>query len=98
MHRHFVLLATVVCLLPGVRALAVVEAEMPLAQLVKDSQVIAVVRPEKINRERGTAVLKVERVIGGTETLSEIRLKLIAPPGGEGDPRDMLVRMDDDLK
>jgi hypothetical protein len=97
MQRLTASLALILSLLLSIRALAVFEAEMPLAQLVKDSHVIALVKVEKLNRERGTAILTVEKVVHGDEPLSRIPVRLIADKGSEGNPQDMLIRLDDGM-
>lgn len=82
-------------LLAGSRASAVVEAEMPLAQLVMDSQLIAVARLEQVDRESGKGTLRIERFVQGDSPAASIPIKLIASEGsgGEGNPHDMLDRV-----
>src|SRR5690242_12057318 len=77
-------------------ALAVFEIEMPLTQLVKDSQVIAVVTLEKVDQEAGKGTLKLQRTLQG-ELPAAIPIKLIATKegGSEGNPRGMLDRVQD---
>jgi len=78
-------------------ALAVFEIEMPLSQLVKDSQVIAVVTLERVDQESGKGTLKLQRTLQGEQLSATIPIKLIATKegGGEGNPRDMLDRVQD---
>jgi hypothetical protein len=82
-------------LVVGSKARAVVEAEMPLAQLVKDSQLIAVMTLEQVDHESGKGVLKLERMLQGDTLPSSIPIKLLAAAGGEGNPHDMLQRVED---
>src|SRR5687768_12818589 len=94
------LFAAVLCsaLLAASRAWAVVEAEMPLAQLVRDSHVVALARLEQVDVEKAKGVLIVERVLRGEEQLPNIPLKLLAAEGGEGSPGDMLERVENGTK
>ena len=58
MTRRFIVLALMLLAVPQARA--VVEVEMPLAQLIKDSQIIAVVRLEQVDREKARGSLNME--------------------------------------
>jgi hypothetical protein len=77
------------------RASAVVEAEMPLAQLVKDSHAIAVATMGQIDREKGKGVLTIQRVVQGDPPASAIPIRLMTTEAGEGSPSDMLERVED---
>ena len=98
MTRPCFAIALACVLSAGSSARAVVEAEMPLAQLVKDSQLIAVMTLEQVDRGGGKGLLKLERVLQGDEPAAAIPIKLVAPAGGEGSPDDMLDRVGDGTK
>lgn len=93
MHRLNV--ALVLCSLAALssRALAVVETEMPLAKLLQDSNLVAVVKVERLDRTREQAILSVERILKGDEPLTKIAVTLNGN-GGEGHPQAMLARID----
>jgi hypothetical protein len=74
-------------------ARAVVEADMPLAQLVKDSQLIAVATLSKLDRDAGKGVLSIDRVLKGDKAPERIPIKLIAASVADGKPDDMLQRV-----
>lgn len=97
MTRLSLALALALILSVAPHARAVFEIEMPLAQLVKDSAVIAVVTLEQIDREAGKGTLKLERSLKGDPLPITIPIKLLASQqgGGEGSPRDMLDRVQD---
>lgn len=77
----------------GGSARAVVEAEMPLAQLVKDSQLIAVATLTKLDREAGKGLLLIDCVLKGENAPESIPVKLIAASVADGKPDDMLQRV-----
>jgi hypothetical protein len=93
MTRRFIVLSLM--LLAVSQARAVVEVEMPLAQLVKDSQIIAVVRLEQVDAEKARGSLTIERTLQGGNLPASIPIKLVASEEGEGSPRDMLERVSD---
>jgi len=93
MTRRFIVLALMLLAVPQARA--VVEVEMPLAQLIKDSQIIAVVRLEQVDREKARGSLNMERTLQGGNLPASIPIKLIASEAGEGSLRDMLDRVSD---
>lgn len=95
MSRSPCLFALGSLLLAVSRALAVVEAELPLRQLVEDSQVVAVAKLEQVDRETGKGVLSIEQVLHGDEPLTNLPVKLVRAGNGEGSPRDMLDRVDE---
>src|SRR6476620_5437623 len=80
------------------RAWAVVEAEMPLAQLVKDSNVVALVTLTSVDLEKSKGTLHIERVLRGDEPQADMPVKLLAVSGGEGHPSDMLNRVEEGTK
>lgn len=77
------------------RASAVVEADLPLRQLVEDSQVVAVAMLEQVDRESGKGVFAIEQVLRGDEPLASLPVKLLRAGSGEGSPSDMLDRVDE---
>ena len=97
MHRLNV--ALVLCSLAALssRALAVVETEMPLAKLLQDSHLVAVVTVERLDRTQERAMLSVERILKGNEPLTKIAVTLHGN-GGEGHPQDMLARIDNGMR
>jgi hypothetical protein len=94
MRRPLYLLIALSLLLLASRAWAVVEAEMPLAKLVEDSSVILLAKFDKVDREKGRGDLVVERKLRGEEQLATMPVKLLGAAGGEGNPTDMLDRVD----
>jgi hypothetical protein len=78
-------------------ARGVVEAEMPLVQLVRDSQIIAIVRLERLDHENGKAMMAIERTLRGERFPAAIPTRLIAAAGGDGNPSDMLDRVEEGM-
>ena len=93
MTRLSFVTALALLLLSRSQAHAVVEAEMPLTQLVKDSQVIALARLEQVDAEKGRGSLIIERTLRGGDLPADIPIKLLGSDAGEGRPLDMLERV-----
>ena len=91
MTRRFIPLALI--LLAASQARALVEAEMPLGQLVKDSQLIAIAHLEQVDVEKARGSLTIERTLHRGQLPAHIPIQLVAAKGGEGSPSDMLERV-----
>jgi hypothetical protein len=93
MRQLKVIFATALVVLCCARpALAVIEALTPLKKFQADATAIVSVKVERLDLEKQTAVLTVEKLIAGEFNATRIPLRLAGD--SDGDPADMLDRLE----